>query len=139
MKRSGGAFQVKNGRAGRRDQIGGPVNYSEFFLTIITAGGGGAVVAFMAFRYFATSWLESKFEQRLEAYRHENAIELQKLRANIDGALNRTVKAQEKEFDVLSETWRLANVAQGTMESFSNPFQSYADLGKMSEDKKRVS
>lgn len=110
------------------------MSFSDLILTIITAGGGGSVVAFVVFRYLATSWLERKFKERLEAYRHENAKELQSLRANVDGALSRTVKSQEKEFEVLTECWRLAGVAHGTTGEFVNRFKSHADVNKMTDE-----
>ncbi len=110
------------------------MSFSDLILTIIAAGGGGSAVAFVVFRYLATSWLESKFKERLEAYRHENAKELQSLRANVDGALSRTVKSQEKEFEVLTESWRLAGVAHGTTGEFVNRFKSYADVNKMTDE-----
>lgn len=136
MEGSSGAFQVQNGRAARRGQVLGEsgMSFSDVILTIITAGGGGAVVTFFAFRFLATSWLESKFEERLEAYRHENAKELQSLRANVDGALSRTVKSQEKEFEVLTESWRLAGVAHGTTGEFVSRYKTYADVNKMTDD-----
>ncbi|WP_247226818.1 hypothetical protein [Yoonia sp. F2084L] len=104
-------------------------------LTVLASGGGGAVVAYGAFRFFAVSWIEQKFEQQLEAYRHENAKELQSLSASVDGALSKTIKSQEKEFEVLSELWRLANMSVGTLGSLVSPLQSYPNLRNMSAQK----
>ncbi|MDX8351190.1 hypothetical protein [Cognatiyoonia sp. IB215182] len=110
---------------------------SEILLAIITAGGGGAIVAFAAFRFLAVSWLEQKFTQQLEANRHENAKELQALSASIEGSLSKTLKSQEKEFEVLSELWRLANVAFGLTAEFTKPGHSYPDPRKLSEQRFR--
>lgn len=113
------------------------MDYSEFFTTVVTAGGGGAFIAFVAFRFLAISWLDNKFDQKLENYRHQNAKELAALRASVDGALSKTVKSQEKEFEAISEMWRLANIAHGTLGGFVNPFQSYSDVKRMSDQKLR--
>ncbi len=110
------------------------MEFSELILAVITAGGGGAVVSLVAFRFLAISWLENKFEERLESYRHENAKELQSLRANVDGALSRTVKAQEKEFEVLTECWALAGFAHGTTGEFVSRIKTYSDVGRLSDD-----
>lgn len=109
-------------------------NLSELILAIIASGGGAAIVAYQLFKSFGASWLEGKFESRMEAFRHENAKELQAVRASVDGALSKTVRSQEKEFDVLSKLWSLGNIALGEVGSFVSPLQSYSDVSKMSDE-----
>jgi hypothetical protein len=56
---------------------------------IITAAGGGAVAAFALFRYLGSKWIENKFSQRMEQLRHTQALELQRLRVEIDSLLRK--------------------------------------------------
>ena len=129
--------QTQNTRRGPKRVGTVGMSISDIVLAILASGGGAAVVAAAIFRFLGVSWLESKFNQQLENFRHENAKELAQLNASVDGALSKTVKSQEKEFEVLSEMWRLANVAHGTIGGFISPLQSYADVTKMSEQKLR--
>jgi len=72
--------------------------------------------------------------RKLEAFRHEKAKEIERLRAEIDGALSAKIRAQEKEFEGLTRCWEAMNKALGQAESFVSPLQSYQDLSKMSDD-----
>jgi hypothetical protein len=99
-------------------------------------GGVAVAFAYWAFRTFSERWLQSRFDEKLEAYRHENAKELSRLRVNIDGALDATIRIQEKEFQVLSECWQKLNVAHGAVFSFVSLFKQYPDFSRMNEDEK---
>ncbi|TCP41389.1 hypothetical protein [Rhodovulum marinum] len=109
------------------------VDISDAILALLASGGGAAMVAYGIFRVLGKSWLDDMFAQRLESFRHQNAKELQALKANIDGALNVRFRVQEKEFEVLSECWRLMNLAFGKTYAFVSPMQEYQDVGRMSE------
>lgn len=114
-----------------------PIDLSSLFWNLVAAGGGGALVAFLLFRKLGEAWLDSKFSERLEAFRHAKAAELERLRAEVDGSLRAKVRHQEREFLVLSECWDLMNVAFGSTQGFVSPMQSYQDVGKMSADMRR--
>ena len=49
----------------------------KFIGRAVTYGGGGAVVAFLLFRFLGSKWIESKFAESLEAYKHAQAKELE--------------------------------------------------------------
>ena len=100
-------------------------------------GGGTVALSFLAFRFLAENWLKSRFQKNLEAYRHENAKELESLRAEIEGTLNARIRAQDHEFEALSECHAKMNDAFGKAQSFINPWQSHADLTGMSDAARR--
>ena len=113
------------------------IDLRDLLWSVIAVGGGGALVAFLLFRKLGESWLDSKFSERLEAFRHAKAAELERLRAEVDGSLRAKVRHQEREFLVLSDCWDLMNVAFGSTQGFVSPMQSYQDVGKMSADMRR--
>ena len=97
---------------------------------------GGAVAGFVGalyvvFQFFAKSWIENKFKESLEHYKHEQAVELQRLRVKIDSMLNSVLKLQEKEFETLAEAWRLLDEAFISLSSLVSPIQEYPDLDRM--------
>lgn len=114
-----------------------PIELRDLLWNVFAAGGGGALIAFLLFRKLGESWLDKKFSEGLEAFRHAKAAELEKLRAEVDGSLRAKVRLQEREFLVLSDCWDLMNVAFGLTQSFVSPMQSYQDLEKMSPEMRR--
>ena len=105
--------------------------------TILTAGGGGAVVAYGLFKRLSDSWLEAKFAERLEAFRHEKAKELERLRAEIDGALKAQVRYQERQFEACIQVWNALKDAQSKLLSSISPLQQYADIRGMDDSARR--
>jgi hypothetical protein len=97
---------------------------------ITVLGLGGA--AYALFRYFGDKWLTTKFNERLESYKHEQQRQLEQLKFSINTLFDRTVKLHQYEFDVLPELWAKLNEAFGYVSSFVSPMQSYPDLDRMS-------
>lgn len=110
------------------------VSWVEILASIATAAGGGGAVAYLIFRSLGAAWLDGLFNRKLETLRHDNAKELQNLRANVDGALEATIRVQKREFDALSEAWHLANVAYGAAADYVSQFQTYHDIGRCSDE-----
>lgn len=104
---------------------------------LVLYGGGTTAIAFAAFRLFSERWLQTRFDKNLEAFRHENAKELQSLRAEIDGALSTRLRIQEKEFEILASCWDLMNIAFGATQRYVSPFQQYPDINRMPEEAKK--
>ena len=102
-----------------------------FFGEIIAYGGGAAGVAFLLFRYLGKGWIESKFSERLEQFKHQQAIEIQKLRVKIDSTLSGVLKIQEKEFETLSEAWSKLDEALAHVNDLVSPLQYYPNLDGM--------
>lgn len=110
------------------------VDIASIFLAVLSAGGGGALVAFALFQRLGDAWLEAKFAERLEAFRHDRAKELERLRAEIDGALRARVRLQEKQFEACLEIWNALKEAQSKLLVSISPLQQYSDIRRLSED-----
>ena len=100
---------------------------------VVAYGGGGAVVAYLIFRFLGSSWIESKFAERLENLRHSQAQELQRVKAEVDSVLSGAIKLQEKEFETLPEAWLKLDTAYGSVASLVSPLQEYPDLNRYTE------
>jgi hypothetical protein len=78
-----------------------------YIAPLLAAGGGGAVIAWLIIKSFGDKWLENKFSESLETFKHAKNEELEKLRFEIATLMDRTVKLHQREFDVLPEAWGL--------------------------------
>jgi hypothetical protein len=103
-----------------------------FLGQMIAFGGGGAVIAYLLFQHLGKKWIENKFAERLNLLRHQHALELQRLRLEIDALLSGAIKLQEKEFAVLPEAWAKLDEAHGLVAWVVSPMQQYADVQRMS-------
>jgi hypothetical protein len=95
---------------------------------LVFIGGGGAAVAYALFQYLGKSWIESRFAERLEAFKHQQALELQRLRVQIESMLNGALKLQELEFTVLPEAWKKLDAAYGLTRWITASLQQYPSL-----------
>ena len=98
---------------------------------IVLGGGGLAAIVYSFFRFLGAKWLETKFSERLEAYKHKQQKELEELRFRINSLFDRTTKLHQREFDVLPEAWGQLNDAYWFTRSFTSPLQTYPDLRRM--------
>lgn len=105
-----------------------------FLGKVITFGGGSAAVAYLLFQYLGRTWIENKFDERLEQLRHSQALELQRLRVEIDSMLSGAIKIQDKEFEVLPEAWIRLDEAYGHVAQLVSPVQWHNDLDRMRAD-----
>ncbi len=121
--------------AGIDGEFGGvmPETIGEIFVSIIGVGGGAAFISYALMKTLGAKWLDAQFSERLERFRYEKAKELQHLKSDIDGALKATIRLQEREFEVLAESWHLMNTSYGAAEFLVNPMQSYQNVGDMSD------
>lgn len=104
---------------------------TKFFLQMLAYGGGSAAVAYLLFQWLGKTWIEDKFAQRLDQLRHQQALEIQRLRVEIDSMLSGALKLQEREFSVLPEAWAKLDEAHGLVSWVVSPFQQYADVNRM--------
>lgn len=100
---------------------------------IIAYGGGGAVIGFFLFKYLGQAWIENKFKERLEQARHEQALEIQRLRVEIDSLLSGAIKLQDRDFEVLPTAWAKLYEANAQIISLVSPMQQYADVDRMND------
>lgn len=103
----------------------------KFLLQMLAYGGGSAAIAYLLFQWLGKTWIENKFEQRLDQLRHQQALELQRLRVEIDAMLSGALKLQEKEFSVLPEAWAKLDEAHGLVGWLVSPMQQYANVDRM--------
>lgn len=87
--------------------------------------------AVVIFRRFGNGWLESRFKERLEAYKHEQDKQLEEYKSRVNSLFQRISKIQEREFEVLSEAWGKLNKAIRATRSFASLFESYPDIDSM--------
>ena len=104
-----------------------------FVIEVITVGGGAAAIAYGIFVWLGKKWLEGKFAERLEAFKHEHTLQLEQYKYEINSLFNRVSKIHEREFEVLPTAWSKLQEAVGQVAQFTNPLQQYPDLDNMSE------
>jgi len=103
----------------------------EFIGKVVAIGGSSAVVAYGIFTLVGRKWLETKFAERLEAYKHEQTKELEEVRYRINAQFNRITKIHEKEIEVLPEAWIRLKKSIGQLQYFISPGRQYPNLDSM--------
>jgi len=105
----------------------------KFLGELVAYGGGSAVVAYLLFQYLGKTWIENKFSQRLDQLKHQQALEIQRLRVEIDSLLSGALKLQDREFQVLPEAWQKLDEAHGLVSWLVSPMQEYPDFDRMTQ------
>ncbi len=105
-----------------------------YLLSILVSAGGGGVVAWLIIKSFGDKWLESKFAESLESFKHGKNKELENLRFEIAALMDRTVKLHQREFDVLPEAWGLLNDAFAIISPVALGVGNAPDFRKMSAE-----
>ncbi|CAD7036179.1 hypothetical protein RHAB21_02492 [Pseudorhizobium halotolerans] len=90
--------------------------------------------AYGLFRFLGERWINHKLTERLEAYRSEQARELERLRHKINGVFDRTKRLHDREFEVLPDVWGKLVEAESWAQSYLSGFRQYPDLRKLSDD-----
>jgi hypothetical protein len=99
----------------------------------VFVGGGGAAVAFALFQYLGKGWIENRFAERLESFKHQQVLELQRLRVEIESMLSGALKLQDLEFNVLPEAWKRLDEAYGLARWITSAVQQYAAVEKATD------
>ncbi|MHB1247774.1 MAG: hypothetical protein ACYCZH_15150 [Sulfuriferula sp.] len=105
--------------------------FLKFLGEIAAYGGGAALVSYLLFQHLGKTWIENKFAQRLDQFKHQQALELQRLRVEIDSLLSGALKLQEREFQILPEAWQKLDEAHGLVSWLVSPMQEYPNLDRM--------
>lgn len=106
-------------------------NILKFLGEMVAYGGSGAIVAYLLFQFLGKTWIENKFAQRLDQLKHQQALELQRLRVEIDSLLSGALKLQDREFQILPEAWQKLDEAHALAKWFVCPGQEYPNLDQM--------
>jgi hypothetical protein len=134
------AYKQWKSQSGQAHRRGGEeiMNLSEAFLKLagylgIAGVSIAAIVtaAYQLFKHLGTHWLDDKFQQRLETFKHLQNQEIERLRLEINSTFDRRVKLHQREFEVIPEMLALIVDAYVTASQFTSVFQSYPDLQYM--------
>jgi hypothetical protein len=82
-------------------------------------------------------WLDQRFEERLASLQHEHDKQVRRVQSQIDRELDRSVRLNEKEFDVLAKAWELAYVAYWRAIAVTSRLQQKIDFSAMSSSAQR--
>jgi hypothetical protein len=105
-----------------------------FLGEVVLYGGGSTAIAFLLFRYLGKGWIDARFAERLEAFKHDQAKELQRLKVEVESLLSGALKIQEREFTVLPEAWHKLNEAYSLTCWVVSPMQQYPAIGRMNQE-----
>ena len=105
-----------------------------FIGEVVLYGGGSAAVAYLLFQYLGKGWIDARFAERLEAFKHEQAKELQRMKIEVESVLSGALKLQEREFTILPEAWQKLDEAYSLTGWVVAPMQQYPRLSKMDDD-----
>jgi hypothetical protein len=105
-----------------------------FLGEVVLYGGGSAAVAYLLFQYLGKGWIDARFSERLEAFKHEQAKELQRMKIEVESLLSGALKIQEREFTILPEAWRKLNESYSLASWVVSPLQQYPAVGRMADD-----
>ncbi|MGH8502635.1 MAG: hypothetical protein ACREVE_09210 [Gammaproteobacteria bacterium] len=106
----------------------------KFLWELVAYGGGAAAISYLLFQYLGKTWIENKFSQKLDQLRHQQALELQRLRVEIDSLLSGALKLQEREFQVLPEAWEKLDEAHRLVSWLVSPMQEYPNLDRLNKE-----
>lgn len=101
-------------------------------------------VAWAAVRFIGKSWVENRFKiemadyearkaRELESLKHEQAQQIEGLKAGLDVLSGRLAKLHDQEFVVLPEVWSKMAEAMGTMIAASDPERVHPSAVGMNE------
>ncbi|MGR9345555.1 hypothetical protein ACU8NW_13200 [Rhizobium leguminosarum] len=80
-------------------------DWSRSALALFSVAGisimGLVAAAYALFKFLGEKWLNQKFAEQLEAYKSEQARELERLRHKINGVFDRTKRLHDREYEVL--------------------------------------
>lgn len=88
-------------------------------------------IAWLFLQKAAERWVDAHFAKRQKAFEHEQAKELQRIKAKLDTVIQGSLKLQEREFKIIPEAWEHIGQAYGVASWLCSPMQTYASLEYM--------
>ncbi|MEO1949318.1 hypothetical protein [Thioclava sp.] len=101
-------------------------------LTTIVLALVGAV--YWAFKAFTEQWLQSKFDAQLEALRHDQAKEVERVRYRINALLDRASRMHGHEYRALPEIWSALIAARGRVGNYVALWQEFPDFHSLTPE-----
>ncbi|MFN3230273.1 MAG: hypothetical protein ACK41P_10515 [Asticcacaulis sp.] len=83
---------------------------------------------------YIDKWLTKHFQGQLDALKHTQAQEIERLRAKIAGMLDRATKLHQHEFEVLPKAWDLLTSALGSVQRVTARDRTAVNVGAMSQE-----
>jgi hypothetical protein len=105
----------------------------QFIGKIIVYAGGVAAVAYGVFIFLGKKWIDSKFAEQLETFKHEQTKEIENVGYEINALLSRVTKIHEKELEILPELWARMHKALSHAGKFVSLLQQYRDINDMTD------
>ena len=94
-----------------------------FIGKVVAYGGGTVALAYVLFMFLGQKWIEEKFSERLEAFKHEQERELEHYRHQVNILFSRVTKIHEKEIEVLPVMWKKLQDSLGYVAKITSPAQ----------------
>jgi hypothetical protein len=104
-----------------------------YLLVAATGLTGLGVLLLFLFRTAAEKWIGTKFDKQLEAFKHEQQVEIERLKFSISAQLDRATKLHQREFDVLPKAWGKLKDAHGIISELVSRGKTITDLNPMSD------
>jgi hypothetical protein len=107
-----------------------------YVLVAATGLTGVGALLLLLFRKAAEKWIGVKFDKQLEAFRHEQRIEIERLKSSISAQLDRATKLHQREFEVLPKAWGKLKDAHGIISELVSRGKTITDLNAINDPKR---
>lgn len=102
-----------------------------YIIVGVSALGVVGVGLVWLFKRIFDNWLNSKFSEQLEAFKHRQQIEIERLRFSINALMDRATRLHQRKFEVLPKVWGRLTDAHGIILSVVSKLQATPDLDSM--------
>jgi hypothetical protein len=106
---------------------------TQFLGRLVVYGGVSVGVFWLVVQKAAERWIDAHFAKRQKEFEHEQAKELQRIKARLDTVIQASLRLQEREFKLIPEAWEKVSEAFGLANWLCSPMQSYTSLERMSD------
>ena len=108
-------------------------NFTQYLGSFFVYGGVSVGLFWLISQKAAERWIDAHFSKRQKEFEHQQAKELQRIKARLDTVIQGSLKLQEREFKILPEAWEKISDAYGLACWLCSPMQTYASLQQMSD------
>lgn len=107
--------------------------FTQYLGRFFIYGGVSVGLFWLVVQKTAERWVDAYFARRQKDFEHEQAKELQRIKAKLDTVIQGSLKLQEREFKIIPEAWEKIGEAYGLACWLCAPMQSYTSLQHMSD------